>query len=258
MRRTMLIAGLASLLALTLIGSQVAAAQLTGPTPTICVGSVGAVMNPTTRGGCLPGRTPVTIANQPEVASLATQQQADMTAIAALQSQQQADAAAIKALQGQQSTDVTAIAALQKQQAADMTAIAALQQQQAADMTSISNLRTQQTTDVANISTLQSDVSALQSAPKPAIGVVQDSGSISGDSSTGAAVGCPSGAVAISGGVRWVGGGDFGSSSMRMLESYPTNGGTAWFTNVFNNGGSGMTVSFYAVCLSGAAYNGGA
>ena len=101
MRRKMFIVGVAPLVALILVGSQVAAAQLSGPTPTICVGSAGTVMNPTAKGSCPAGLSPVTVANQAEVESLASQQQADMTAIAALQSQQQADMTAISNLRTQ-------------------------------------------------------------------------------------------------------------------------------------------------------------
>lgn len=77
--------------------------------------------------------------------------------------------------------------------------------------------------------------------------------SIAGVSSLGQAASCPSGAVAISGGVRWVGGGDGGHFSMRVLELYPTGSGQGWFTDVYNNGLTTMQVSFHAVCLSGVA-----
>lgn len=258
MRRKVLIVGLAPLMALTLVGSQVAAAQLGGPTPTICVGPTGTVMNPTAKGSCPAHLSPVTVANQGEVAALASQQQTDMTAIGALQAQQQTDMTAIQNLKGQQSTDVTAIAALQSQQQSDVAAIAALQSQQQADMTAIQNLQTQQSTDVTNISTLQSDVKTLQSAPKPTIYVYQQQGTIADLASIQARIDCGTGA-AINGGARWVsGGGAVGSQGMRVTQSYPESGDGAWFTEVYNNSGGSMVVSFYAVCLAGATYGGGA
>ena len=272
MRRKVLIVGLAPLMALTLVGSQVAAAQLGGPTPTICVGPTGTVMNPTAKGSCPAHLSPVTVANQGEVAALASQQQTDMTAIGALQAQQQTDMTAIQNLKGQQSTDVTAIAALQSQQQSDVAAIAALQSQQQADMTAIQNLQTQQatdvtdigalqtqqSTDVANISTLQSDVKTLQTAPKPTIYVYQQQGTIADLASIQARIDCGTGA-AINGGARWVsGGGAVGSQGMRVTQSYPESGDGAWFTEVYNNSGGSMVVSFYAVCLAGATYGGGA